>query len=170
MIDPRPDLPKKSGQQVIPVLDIRHGNAVRAVAGPKGFIMAHFEASCTIALTQSRWLASVVDTWGFPTFTLPTSTPFSAKSTSQRLFREFRGFGLTLWSTPESANPATSPLLIEAGVERINRRPGNRPRTRGARGDRGRGRADRIVFQPRPRSRSADDRTPEPSGGRIERI
>ncbi len=153
--------------RVIPVLDIRRGQAVRAVAGDR----AHYgplrsvlhDGTDPVALARAGR-----DAWGLPDLYLADLDAILGESPANRpLFRALRDLGLTLWVNAGVRGPEDVPAPRRRGGRSGDRRPGDRPGARGPRRDRrgGRGRSGRL--QPRPPSRPADDRHPSRPGGPI---
>jgi phosphoribosylformimino-5-aminoimidazole carboxamide ribotide isomerase len=105
--------------RVIPVLDLRRGQAVRAVAGERD----HYGPlrSLLHGGTDPVELARAArDAWGLPDLYLADLDALLGESSPKiELFQRLRDLGLTLWIDAGVREPADVRPLIEAGVERV---------------------------------------------------
>jgi phosphoribosylformimino-5-aminoimidazole carboxamide ribotide isomerase len=105
--------------QVIPVLDIRQGQAVRAVAGDR----AHYgplqsvlhEGTDPVALAKAGR-----DAWNLPDLYLADlDAILGEEAPNVELYHALSELGLTLWIDAGVRDASDVPRLIEAGVDRV---------------------------------------------------
>jgi phosphoribosylformimino-5-aminoimidazole carboxamide ribotide isomerase len=105
--------------QVIPVLDIRHGQAVHAVAGDR----AHYGPLRSILHggTDPITLAKAGrDRWGLDQLYLADlDAILGEKPPAFEVYGELARLGLTLWVDSGVRDARDVPQLVEAGVERV---------------------------------------------------
>ncbi|WP_435009606.1 HisA/HisF-related TIM barrel protein [Tundrisphaera lichenicola] len=105
--------------RIIPVLDIRHGRAVHAIAGNR----AYYETLRSILHGDPDPIAlarSGRDAWGLTDLYLADLGSILGESPPDlSLYRELRGLGLDLWVDAGIREPGDLPGLLESGVHRL---------------------------------------------------